>query len=1052
MVVTNLITNAAVAVDTVFGAHGTLLGDCPGNGDAGAGASNGGLAGIFVARDDSLAFSEGEGGFAMDMEAIGEVAAAAVAASVLRGVPVVCTAATTNVACPSADGVLKKSSSPWHGGSQSQRLGVRTADTPNLPQVPSPVAEASGAPATVSVTPEDAAEGASCLAPAAASPARGTIGEAYSIRAAETVATHQADVEKLHAVRASLQQLRTSLHDPQMLGHSEGIFPSKVEGGSKWSCPQCSRWNLVTNKECSEFGCDGRRPQGPPDLSVLQKVADGLESKLAELESSVQQELQLPLIGSDAPFTQDSKSWVEEPSPRGMGQHCEMEPLRREWRKARDTCDQLGRRLEREKDLSLRLENERLRLENVTLPVSGDAPKQSAQLQQQLQRELTRTTRGLGVVMQQYRQQWATLQKQVDTLEQHSRHCGGPTSQSPTDSTEKGIGGSVIGRSIGRQHSASRSLTPTPHVATPACVSAPYSTAQPPRVAATALQSSKSSLRMGQRQRDQAGRQPHMPANTSWTGTRTPRREAPATVVEHSQMRISPRQWPQQFIEVAPGGRQPKMPSSECPSTISSRSGMPRARTVSPRKRTPQGDEADELLCSLLQRFPEYPHWILLKERPGVYRMGNSNGRTIVKVSHAGLQVRIGGGWMDAQAFLERYGPQEMAAASCAAAVGAIESGEGSIKAPAGPSMSMQRSNTPNTGGTGSCGGSQMTRSLVSMERLLAPTQSWARRIGLDTPSDVRTRARRRGAYSKQVPSAAASEPSDVFEGRCAQNSTAERKSQTIEPEASPHPETGTAAPPVPAPMLSSPPPLESPPASPGSGGAFSSASGGVRIGSRSEPWKAIPGGISVVRSFASNPRTATRQTVAEGMYGSSKSIRREVILEGHSGVPVGAIEPSTPTSLSTFGANSHFSQTFPPPTASWCTQSAVLSPRRISSSGVYPEFQQTTGIAMSTGASGVMTVLSPRRHSAAALSPVSTASALIATTGTSSVASVLPPRRQSWSPSVGTLLGLSVPVVATGEPQFLLRSMGSLPLAAMPIGGLPVMRGASSLSTLPCA
>jgi len=106
----------------------------------------------------------------------------------------------------------------------------------------------------------------------------------------------------------------------------------------------------------------------------------------------------------------------------------------------------------------------------------------------------------------------------------------------------------------------------------------------------------------------------------------------------------------------------------------------PRARSSSPRdpsqspsfscghqawappSRSRSVDLMDEMWCEELKNFPEHPDWLLVKEKPGLYRMGATGGKKIVCcISQGGLQVRVGGGWMKAQEYLERYGPVGMA-------------------------------------------------------------------------------------------------------------------------------------------------------------------------------------------------------------------------------------------------------------------------------------------------------------------------------------------------------------------------------------------------------
>jgi len=72
-------------------------------------------------------------------------------------------------------------------------------------------------------------------------------------------------------------------------------------------------------------------------------------------------------------------------------------------------------------------------------------------------------------------------------------------------------------------------------------------------------------------------------------------------------------------------------------------------------------DEADHLWTRVLQEFATSPDWSLFKERPGVYRLGHAGGRAVLaQVSHGELQVSVGGGWIDARAFLDRYCPFEL--------------------------------------------------------------------------------------------------------------------------------------------------------------------------------------------------------------------------------------------------------------------------------------------------------------------------------------------------------------------------------------------------------
>eukprot|EP00419_Tripos_fusus_P067524 CAMPEP_0172932398 /NCGR_PEP_ID=MMETSP1075-20121228/219980_1 /TAXON_ID=2916 /ORGANISM="Ceratium fusus, Strain PA161109" /LENGTH=453 /DNA_ID=CAMNT_0013793725 /DNA_START=242 /DNA_END=1604 /DNA_ORIENTATION=+ len=119
-------------------------------------------------------------------------------------------------------------------------------------------------------------------------------------------------------------------------------------------------------------------------------------------------------------------------------------------------------------------------------------------------------------------------------------------------------------------------------------------------------------------------------------------------------------------------------------------------------------DSIDEMWCAVLRRFPHYPHWTLLKVSRGIYRMGAPTGKKLLcRISNGGLQVRVGGGWMGAVPFLQKYGPPCMGAQ-----LGSTEVDASALDTPA------------------------------SMERLLLPTKSWATKIGIRTIRDVRERRR----------------------------------------------------------------------------------------------------------------------------------------------------------------------------------------------------------------------------------------------------------------------------------------------------------------------
>lgn len=139
-------------------------------------------------------------------------------------------------------------------------------------------------------------------------------------------------------------------------------------------------------------------------------------------------------------------------------------------------------------------------------------------------------------------------------------------------------------------------------------------------------------------------------------------------------------------------------------------SSMSRSSSFKPHPPVTGMDEVDEMWRSLLQRFPQFPHWCLVKEKRCVYRMGSQSGKKVVcRVSPGGLQVRVGGGWMAALPFLERYGPVHMG---------------------------------PRCGEDPQFFHSTNVDLPASMERLLVPTKSWAQRIGIRKTPDLREQRR----------------------------------------------------------------------------------------------------------------------------------------------------------------------------------------------------------------------------------------------------------------------------------------------------------------------
>merc|ERR1712039_709510 len=103
----------------------------------------------------------------------------------------------------------------------------------------------------------------------------------------------------------------------------------------------------------------------------------------------------------------------------------------------------------------------------------------------------------------------------------------------------------------------------------------------------------------------------------------------------------------------------------------------------------------------------------------GVYRMGGVPGKRILcQVSHGGLQVRVGGGWMGAVPFLEKFGPTVM-----------------------GPGIQPENTRSGNRNGVSERAGAAVDMP-ASMERLLVPTKCWAERIGISKVPDLRENRR----------------------------------------------------------------------------------------------------------------------------------------------------------------------------------------------------------------------------------------------------------------------------------------------------------------------
>jgi len=184
-----------------------------------------------------------------------------------------------------------------------------------------------------------------------------------------------------------------------------------------------------------------------------------------------------------------------------------------------------------------------------------------------------------------------------------------------------------------------------------------------------------------------------------------PRRASKQALLEKQSLKATEKTSPR---EGHVGGKSPATAQSESPSQAqrsSSVSRLPQQDLTRPRgfSGLEQTDCIDDMWCTALRCFPDHPHWTLLKVSSGVYRLGSRTGKKILcQISHGGLQVRVGGGWMSANSFLQKYGPQCMGS------------------------------------GTADSSLDSSTETPVNMERLLVPTKSWAKKIGINTSPDLR--------------------------------------------------------------------------------------------------------------------------------------------------------------------------------------------------------------------------------------------------------------------------------------------------------------------------
>mmetsp|Transcript_153821 Transcript_153821/g.266214 ORF Transcript_153821/g.266214 Transcript_153821/m.266214 type:complete len:839 (-) Transcript_153821:61-2577(-) len=461
--------------------------------------------------------------------------------------------------------------------------------------------------------------------------------------------------------------------------------------------------------------------ESPDGDDLLMQTTEALEIQLLSREVEAERlraELMRRVDG------QEGSEQALQPEPVGQGAEVELEPLWQELQSVKEKVSMLAKQLSHERDATLKLEEKTRRLRG--LSTSSDS---SQALHQRELHELRNAARSLGEVMHEYRQQWAKLTAQVDILEQHSLAC------MPDLPPEDGCG--------------SKSQLPWLGVASPAI--SPVSSSRPD----TPARDPRDLRELGERNGSAHSSPPRSPKR----GSSTPQRSQVANVQARGSWGSASAAAPTASPSLE--ARRQRSPPSSARSTIGtssrlagaptspSRSGSsPPRRRWRPRSASPSSapvDEVDEMWCKVLQCFPEHPEWVILKERPGVYRLGHPGGRAVMaKVSYAGLQVRVGGGWMPAEAFLRRYGDAWL-----------------SNNSPVSDSLSSSTGRQPQS------------------PRLLSPTKSWANRVGLQTAPDFR---QLRSAYysDQQQPRNYMSPPEEVSPRSAAAIAAAEKQAYRL--------------------------------------------------------------------------------------------------------------------------------------------------------------------------------------------------------------------------------------------------------------------------------
>jgi len=231
-----------------------------------------------------------------------------------------------------------------------------------------------------------------------------------------------------------------------------------------------------------------------------------------------------------------------------------------------------------------------------------------------------------------------------------------------------------------------------------------------------------------------------------------PHLKAIAHVASPLRRRLLPAEHKQQLDtapkHIAATERQADTPRS--PRNRSQQGLQSRGRSASPSKS--DRDEVDMAWCQVMKALPRSPphDWSIIKERPGVYRLPGHSTAVLARLSHQGLQVRVGGGWMPAGRFLLKHWPTDLGAG-----------GGGGAAVPRqhlSPTVLIQTVPTPQRSSTNYGGSTPCTNAFgrsPSLDRLLAPTESWARRV--DARRDLLDAARERCRRNSPGPDRACS-------------------------------------------------------------------------------------------------------------------------------------------------------------------------------------------------------------------------------------------------------------------------------------------------------